>query len=672
MTVCVAGMIDVPGRGRPHAEPVQRHLDRLHRQPEHQRQLPDGLPVLPGQLRRAVRGGRVPLPGRLRVRHEHHRLRHDGIHAGCCVPDACAQITCPPGFNCQLDANGNAQLHRSVHQRHLPADATSASSARASTARAVRRAAPTGRSASRPTATCSPASPIRAPTSCATRDQFCQNGACVGACAGPCPKGQFCDEGQCVADPCAHTPCVEGQVCRVDQRRRRLRREPVPVRLQHRPGLLRRRVRRRRLREPALPGGHALRARRRTARATCETNPASPKDQIVGAGGGGFGCAVAGQPRATSSSLAWLLIVAGALLFRRRRAAEVRSMKKLLLARSLLVAGGGRLQVEPVLPQLQGLGQRRHHARGHGPSCRRRRRRRRGRLWPRHDRLSGGPCVPTNGGIEICDGLDNDCNGTIDDVAAVAARRRSQELRRLRQRVQLPARVRPVRRRLRRRHADVQGERLPARLHRSRRRSDQRLRVRVHADDAGDRNLRRQGQQLRRPGRRRLHHDLVRHGQADAEVRQGRSTTAASAASSATSAPGTVMACQGTGTNGRGQCAVVACVNAIDSNGMHQTYRHNPAAGNINVTGCEYHCPSRRRRPATTATPTAPAPSPPRRATASTTTATSCADDNLTDPGLGGACPDGAPGKLCSAAGASATCGRASARPARSPASAAA
>ena len=28
----------------------------------------------------------------------------------------------------------------------------------------------------------------------------------------------------------------------------------------------------------------------------------------------------------------------------------------------------------------------------------------------------GGPCVPTNSGVEICDGLDNDCNGVIDDV----------------------------------------------------------------------------------------------------------------------------------------------------------------------------------------------------------------------------------------------------------------
>ena len=57
--------------------------------------------------------------------------------------------------------------------------------------------------------------------------------------------------------------------------------------------------------------------------ATCETNPASPKDQIVGAGGGGFGCAVAGHGTSGSASLAWLFLIAGALLFRKRRAVEV-------------------------------------------------------------------------------------------------------------------------------------------------------------------------------------------------------------------------------------------------------------------------------------------------------------------------------------------------------------
>jgi hypothetical protein len=32
--------------------------------------------------------------------------------------------------------------------------------------------------------------------------------------------------------------------------------------------------------------------------------------------------------------------------------------------------------------------------------------------------LTGAPCTPTNNGVEICDGLDNDCNGVVDDVPA--------------------------------------------------------------------------------------------------------------------------------------------------------------------------------------------------------------------------------------------------------------
>src|SRR6185436_7477577 len=35
-------------------------------------------------------------------------------------------------------------------------------------------------------------------------------------------------------------------------------------------------------------------------------------------------------------------------------------------------------------------------------------------LTPPSD-LSDGGCLPTNGGVEICDGKDNDCNGQIDD-----------------------------------------------------------------------------------------------------------------------------------------------------------------------------------------------------------------------------------------------------------------
>jgi len=31
----------------------------------------------------------------------------------------------------------------------------------------------------------------------------------------------------------------------------------------------------------------------------------------------------------------------------------------------------------------------------------------------------GGPCTETNGGLEICDEVDNDCNGTVDDIADI-------------------------------------------------------------------------------------------------------------------------------------------------------------------------------------------------------------------------------------------------------------
>ncbi len=30
-----------------------------------------------------------------------------------------------------------------------------------------------------------------------------------------------------------------------------------------------------------------------------------------------------------------------------------------------------------------------------------------------------GPCTPTNGGLEICDGLDNDCNSVVDDIPGI-------------------------------------------------------------------------------------------------------------------------------------------------------------------------------------------------------------------------------------------------------------
>ena len=125
-------------------------------------------------------------------------------------------------------------------------------------------------------------------------------------------------------NPCAHTPCVEGQVCRVENG------VGVCVENQCQFGCNI---------GQACCGGECVAdqcenlhcpedthcALAPDCSATCETNPASPKDQIVGAGGGGFGCAVAGTRSSSPASLALLLLALVAIVVRRRtRAAEVR------------------------------------------------------------------------------------------------------------------------------------------------------------------------------------------------------------------------------------------------------------------------------------------------------------------------------------------------------------
>jgi MYXO-CTERM domain-containing protein len=215
---------------------------------------------------------------------------------GVCV-DPCQSVTCPPTYICKL----GACVDGSCRTQGCPDGQVCVAQQDNSFA-------------------CEP-DPC-ADVMCGT-DQFCQNGTCVGTCAGPCPKNQFCSGGTCVPDPCATTPCVEGQVCQIQNG------VPVCVENQCQFGCNI---------GQACCGGQCVADACENLHcpedthceltpdcaATCETNPASPKDQIVGAGGGGFGCAVAGHGSAPSASLAWMLIIAGAALFRRRRAVEVR------------------------------------------------------------------------------------------------------------------------------------------------------------------------------------------------------------------------------------------------------------------------------------------------------------------------------------------------------------
>ena len=267
---------------------------------------------------------------------------------------------------------------------------------------------------------------------------------------------------------------------------------------------------------------------------------------------------------------------------------------------------------------------------------------------------SGGPCAPTNGGLEICDGIDNDCNGIIDDVSPSKLIGDPKNCGACGNECKFP-------------HAFGQC---------------------VGGFDGGMPTCKENGCQ---PGYIDLDGDPSngceyvctpttpateicdgKDNNCDGQVDEGFTTTWFDAAKQmpkydklladcgqcgtvCSLGPGSVMACQGTGTNGRGQCAVVACFNGNDSNGVHQTYRHNGPLSTINTTGCEYHCP----KPATTTgndcNPNGACTFPVETCNGIDDDCDFVADDNLTDPGLNGACPDGAPGKLCQDA---TTCGK--------------
>jgi hypothetical protein len=94
-------------------------------------------------------------------------------------------------------------------------------------------------------------------------------GMCVdNMCAGGCGAGLACCGGQCTIDPCNNTQCPDGQACKLD--------------------------------------------------AECNVNCQTvPKDQIVGAGGGGFSCAMGGGA-SNANGLIFAALILGLALVRRR------------------------------------------------------------------------------------------------------------------------------------------------------------------------------------------------------------------------------------------------------------------------------------------------------------------------------------------------------------------
>jgi MYXO-CTERM domain-containing protein len=312
-TFCVAGMIVCEGAVHPVPDQCNGISTDCTGMPNTNGNCPTGFQCYQGNCVAPCAPGEFPCPGGFICQKD----------TQLCVPDVCAKASCPKGFLCQVDKDGNAQCIDPCMMVSCPSgficDLGTCVDGSCRT-----QGCPNNQiCVNDPTA-----GPNCQPDPClnvtCVGNQFCEQGTCHNTCIGPCPPGQYCDNGACVDDPCRKTNCLEGQVCK-------------PVNMVGtcvedlcqggcNPG-------------QTCCGGACMAdpcaylhcpedthcALNSACAATCETNPAAAKDQIVGAGGGGIGCAVAGT-RGSPAATAWLLLVVGALALRRRRVrrAEVR------------------------------------------------------------------------------------------------------------------------------------------------------------------------------------------------------------------------------------------------------------------------------------------------------------------------------------------------------------
>ncbi|HEY3351654.1 MAG TPA: vWA domain-containing protein, partial [Polyangia bacterium] len=224
--------------------------------------------------------------------------------------------------------------------------------------------------------------------------QVCQGGECVSnACATvACGFGKFCDPttGTCVSDPCSTINCGSGSLCSKQTG------QCMPD-----PCLL-----------TTCDNCATCKADPYYMTATCEWRTECSTMTIYASGG----CAVGGQ--SSGGAGLWLLglIPLAGLLLRRRRAGARRALGlglgALVVAALALAAGGCDIRPYTLVnrdaatiwldggpdnldvgPNPDAIGQSDRTGGG--------------------DALDGPPCIPSP---EVCDGVDNDCNGTTDDV----------------------------------------------------------------------------------------------------------------------------------------------------------------------------------------------------------------------------------------------------------------
>jgi MYXO-CTERM domain-containing protein len=318
---------------------------------------------------------------------------------GLCITDKCLDANCGPGFDCVLDANGNAQCVDRCAGIMCRADEICKDGA-CQDASCRTQGCPVGMR-------CDGNPPMCVNDPCFNKmcpaGQFCDppSGMCLIPCT-ECPEGQVCFNSKCQADPCANMQCGAGQVCAIDNNG-----QGQCVQNMCLTGCLAgtQCCKGQCLKDPCqgftgCPAGTQC-GLDDACRLTCF---AAAAEQIVGAGGG-LACSASGggDPRSLLPALLALL----ALFFYRRRR---RGLILLFVAGAALVASG--CTPDPYcLNCVNGQSDGGIHPDLRQPAD----------LTVLPDLTSvdaadaGGTCVPTNGGVEICDGKDNDCNGKIDD-----------------------------------------------------------------------------------------------------------------------------------------------------------------------------------------------------------------------------------------------------------------
>jgi hypothetical protein len=154
--------------------------------------------------------------------------------------------------------------------------------------------------------------------------QSCVNGTCQAPCSGTCPGGQVCVGGVCQANPCTGTTCPEGQVCVVQGTSGQCVENMCGQGCDQGKVCCQASCHDDPCQAVNCPASSTCNVDPSSCVASCIAAPAPPKDQIVGAGGGGFSCDAApgGRPVSRSQLLFALALLLGAAGFRRRFSAS--------------------------------------------------------------------------------------------------------------------------------------------------------------------------------------------------------------------------------------------------------------------------------------------------------------------------------------------------------------